>query len=574
MSLSFSSAIDDFRNARRRAALEEIVARLTGKSVDLLSFDEVSEKLKAKGTGPRVLKEIPLDAIVGSVGRYYDFTRSFLPLYDNDRDRWARIEMAATRPAGLPPIEVYQIDQAYFVLDGNHRVSVARQLGATHIQAFVTEVQTKVPLTPDTRADDLILKAEYAEFLERTHLDEIRPGADLSVTVPGQYAVLEEGIQIHCDLMSLRRRRDVPYQEGVGRWYDKMYLPVVQVIRERGILRDLPGRTETDLYLWILEHRGALEEELGWPVRPEAAAADLAKQFAPRRVVSRIGEKILSAVRPAELMDGPSPGQWRKEQWSARQDDRLFADILVSVSGKEAGWLALEQALQIARREEGRLLGLHVVASDAQRSSPKAQAVQAEFNRRCAAAGVPGSMVVEAGGVARQICDRARWADLVVVNLAYPPAPQPVARLKSGFRTLIRRCPRPVLAVPGAWSRLDRALLAYDGSPKAKEALFVATYLAARWNISLTVVTIVETGRVTADTLLRAANYLEGHGVEATLVQQSGPTAETILEAAQTHQSDLLIMGGYGRSPMLEVVLGSAVDRVLRASRQPILICR
>jgi nucleotide-binding universal stress UspA family protein len=116
--------------------------------------------------------------------------------------------------------------------------------------------------------------------------------------------------------------------------------------------------------------------------------------------------------------------------------------------------------------------------------------------------------------------------------------------------------------------------LAYDGSPKAREALFVATYLAARWKITLTVVTVVETGRVTADTLLRAANYLEEHDVEATLVQQSGPVAQMILQAAQAHQSDLLIMGGYGRGPVLEVVAGSAVDQVLRESRQPILVCR
>lgn len=574
MSQSFSTALDDFRNARRRAVMEEIVARLTGRSADLLSFDEVSDKLKAKGAGSRVLKEIPLDAVVGSVGRYTDFTRSFLPRYDADRERWARIEMAAARPAGLPPIEVYQIGQVYFVLDGNHRVSVARQLGATHIQAYVTEVRTKVPLTPDTRPDDLIVKAEYAEFLERTHLDEIRPGADLSVTAPGQYAVLEEDIQIHYDLMSLRRRRSVSYPEAAGHWYDHVYLPVVQVIRERGILRDLPGRTETDLYLWILEHRSALEQVLGWPVRPEAAAADLTRQFSRKPVVRRLGARILSAMRPEEFVDGPSPGQWRQEQLTARRDDRLFADILVSVSGKEAGWQALEQALHIARQEEGRLLGLHVVASAAHKDSPKAQAVRAEFNRRCAAAGVPGNMVIEVGGVANQICDRARWADLVVVNLAYPPASQPVARLKSGFRTLVRRCPRPVLAVPRDWSRLERALLAYDGSPKAREALFVATYLAARWKIALTVVTVVEAGRVTADTLLRAANYLEEHDVEAILVQQSGPAAQMILQAAQAHQSDLLIMGGYGRGPVLEVVAGSAVDQVLRESQQPILVCR
>ena len=572
MSLNYSTAIDDFRNARRRAAMEEIMARFTGKSAHLLSFDDVSEKLKAKGFGPRALHEIPLDAIVGSVGRYYDFTRSFLPRQDSDKERWARVELASAS-TDLPPIEVYQIGQVYFVLDGNHRVSVARQCGATHIMAYVTEVQTKVPLTPDTQPDDLILKAEYAEFLERTHLDEIRPGADLSVTVPGQYAVLEGGIQIHCDLMSLRWRQ-LSYQQVVGHWYDKVYLPVVQVIRERGILRDLPGRTETDLYLWILEHRSALEEELGWPVRPEAAATDLAKQFSPRRAVSRLSKRILSAVQPQEFADGPAPGQWRKEQLAARQDDRLFADILVSVSGREPGWLALEQALHIARREGGRLLGLHVVASDEQKESARAQAVRAEFNRRCMVAGVPGSMVVEAGQVAHQICDRARWADLVVVNLAYPPAPQPVARLRSGFRTLIQRSPRPVLAVPGAWSHLDSALLAYDGSPKSEEALFVATYLAVRWGISLTVVTVIEPGRASADTLTHARSYLDRRKAQAVLIKESGPVAQAILKTAQAQQCDLIIMGGYGFHPVLEVMLGSAVDQVLRESRQPIWVCR
>jgi nucleotide-binding universal stress UspA family protein len=230
--------------------------------------------------------------------------------------------------------------------------------------------------------------------------------------------------------------------------------------------------------------------------------------------------------------------------------------------------------LHIARREGGRLLGLHIVASDEQKESARAQAVRAEFNRRCMAAGVPGSMVVEAGQVASQICDRARWADLVVVNLAYPPASQPVARLRSGFRTLIQRSPRPVLAVPGAWSHLDSALLAYDGSKKSEEALFVATYLAVRWGVSLTVVTVIETGRASADTLARAKNYLDRHTAQAVLLKESGPVAQAILKTAQAQQCDLLIMGGYGFHPVLEVMLGSTVDRVLRESRQPILVCR
>jgi nucleotide-binding universal stress UspA family protein len=183
-------------------------------------------------------------------------------------------------------------------------------------------------------------------------------------------------------------------------------------------------------------------------------------------------------------------------------------------------------------------------------------------------------MVIEAGQVASQICDRARWADLVVVNLAYPPASQPVARLRSGFRTLIQRSPRPVLAVPGAWSHLDSALLAYDGSPKSEEALFVATYLAVRWGISLTVVTVIETGRASVDMLAHAKNYLDRHKAQAVLLKESGPVAQAILKTAQAQQSDLLIMGGYGFHPVLEVMLGSTVDRVLRESRLPILVCR
>ena len=573
---SFVAAVNDFHRARRKAALQSIMARLTGKSADLLSFEDVRQKLKAGGTTPRELKDIPLDAIVGSVGRYTDFTRSFLPRQDSDQERWARVRVAATGLVGLPPIEVYQIGQAYFVLDGNHRVSVARQLGATYIQAYVNEIRTKVPLSPEVQPDDLILKAEYADFLERTRLHKLRPEADLNVTVSGQYRALEEHIETHRYFMGLGQEREVPCEEAVGHWYDEVYLPVVQVIRERGILRDFPGRTETDLYVWVSEHRAVLEQALGWEIGPEAAATDLAAQFSPRpqRVVARFGERILDAVTPDEFEAGPPPGQWRSEQLEACEYDRLFADILVPVSGEEIGWHALEQALEVARREGAQLRGLHVVSSEIQKDSEEVQAVQAEFNRRCEAAGILGELAVVVGGVARKICERVRWTDLAVVHLAHPPAPQPVARLGSGFRTLIRRCPRPVLAVPRASSHLDRALLAYDGSPKADEALFVATYLSCRWNITLVVVTVIETGRTTSETLARAQRYLETHEVQATFVKESGSAAEAILKAAKEHESDLIIMGGYGFSPVLEVVLGSTVDQVLRTNRQPMLICR
>jgi nucleotide-binding universal stress UspA family protein len=580
------TALQDFQQARGRAKLEQIMASLTGKSVDLLSFDEVRDKLKAVGSSARGLREIPLDAIVGSVGRYTDFSRSFLPRRDSDAHRWAGVQVAATGLAGLPPIEVYQIGEVYFVLDGNHRVSVAHQLGATHIEAHVTEVRTKVPLSPDVQPDDLIIKARYTDFLERTRLDELRPGADLSVTAPGQYRVLEKQIELHRHYLGEKQQREISLAEAVADWYDHIYLPVIEVIREQGILRDFPGRTETDLYVWVSRHREALKQALGWQVRPEVAVSDLASHFSPRpeRVMARVGERLRDAVLPEAFETGPAPGQWRKLLVEPRREDRLFSDTLVAIDGQVGGWLALEYGLRVAQREEGRLFGLHVVTAEALRESEPVQALQTEFQRRCEAAQVSAEFAVEVGQVARKVCERAWWMDLVTVSLTYPPAVQLLARLGRGFHTLVKRCARPILAVPALADpanpaeatqvRLDRALLAYDNSPKAQEALFVAAYLAGRWQIPLTVVTVLEKNQPAPEVLAQAQTYLAQHGVPAAYLVEEGPVAETILHTAMAQQSNLIIMGGYGFNPMLEIVLGSTVDQVLRQTRQPLLICR
>jgi hypothetical protein len=214
--LSISLAVQDFRRARRKAALQEVFARFTSKSADLLSYEDVRDSLKGRKSAKQELREIPLDAIVGSVGRYKDFTRKFLPLQDIDEGRWARVKAAVMEMTGLPYIEVYQIGDVYFVLDGNHRVSVARQLGANHIQANVTEVITKVAISPDIQPDELIVKAEYADFLEFSRLDILRPEADMSVTAPGQYHKLEQQISIVRDFLSKDGKREISYEEAVA----------------------------------------------------------------------------------------------------------------------------------------------------------------------------------------------------------------------------------------------------------------------------------------------------------------------------------------------------------------------
>jgi len=577
---TLSSAIEDFRSARFQAQLSELVGRLTGRSTELLSYEDVRRKLKARERSSERLQDIPLDAIVGSVGRYKDFTRSFLPRQESSQDRWARVEVAMTGMEGVPPIEVYQVGDAYFVRDGHHRVSVARQLGAHHIQAYVTEVATKVPLSRDVEPEDLILKAEYVEFLEHTGIRQIRPHADLRVTEAGKYPVLEEHIEVHRHFMGLEQERHIPYEEAVAHWYDEVYLPVVQLIHRWGILRDFPGRTETDLYLWISEHKGVLEEELGWEISPEMAASDLTARFSqkPSQMLKRISRRVLSAVTPDELEPGPPVGRWREERVASRRGDRLFPSILVAIRGDESGWSALEQGLILAQREDARLRGVHVISSVDQQEDPETRALESAFRRRCDEAGVRGEFVFDVGPVHRKICGRARWADLVIVSLNYPPQPQPVARLSSGLVTLIRRCPRPVLTVPYGPSTLQHALLAYDGSPKAREALFVATYISGRWNVPLTLLAVDEDGVDASEASQEAAQYLEAHGVEADTVETTkesyGTVAGSILVTAEENGCDLVLMGGYGMGRVAEAVLGSAVDRVLRESPWPTLICR
>ncbi len=572
----YTQAVMDFRSARRKVALKRVLARLSGKSTDLLSYEDVRKKLKATETSKRELKEIPLDSIVGSVGRYKDFTRDFLPRQDSASGRWARVKVAVTALGGLPPIEVYQIGEVYFVLDGNHRISVAREVGSTHIEAYVRHVKTKVPLSPDVRPDEMIIKAEFADFLERTSLAEILEPDQLRVTAPGQYQPLLGGIERHREYLADERKEQISQREASEHWHEHVYLPLVRVIREQGLLRDFPGRTETDLYVWISRHREALEREVGWEIKPGSAAADLRFKASPKvsRRAARLARKALDAVTPDPLVAGPAPGRWREETLAARRAELFTVDILVPVHGEQASWSAMDQALLVAGREGARLQGLHIVASEKLKQGDEARIVREKFDRRCKGAGISGKFAIEVGGVARRVCERARWADLVVPHLAHPPGTRPRARLGSGFRTMILRCPTPILAVPGSMSPMNHALLAYDGSPKAKEALYLSTYLASRWNISLTIVSVMESSRVTDETLGEALAYAERHEVKPTPVGESRDVAEAILRTANEHRCDFFVMGGYGHSPVVEAALGSAVDQILRETDKPVLISR
>jgi hypothetical protein len=266
----------EFMQARRQAFWHAILAFLTGQPNRLLAWDEAQDQLGTTGHAYRGVQSVPLESIVGSVGRYQDFDRTFMPVKDSLATRWRSIARAHYGAVGLPAVKLYQIGEAYFVVDGHHRVSVARKEGLGSIDADVVEVTVKVPVSSHLDTEELELKGEYVRFLEQTRLDTLRPQLHIEFTVHGAYARLLEQIDLHHRAMSQVRRGAVPQDEAVCDWYDHIYLPLTRIIREKRVLDEFPHRTEADLYLWITDHQHDLREQCGSDVVLERVAQHFA----------------------------------------------------------------------------------------------------------------------------------------------------------------------------------------------------------------------------------------------------------------------------------------------------------
>ena len=278
------AAKNHFQQAHGRAQFRDFLACLGGRSNDLLPFDSLASALHVYQQISRPRSEvIPLDKIVGSVGRYKDFTRDFLPRNPGLVQRWARIDAALDTPEGLPPIEVYKVGEVYFVADGNHRVSVARANGFGDIEAYVTEIPVDPGFEPGDTLDEAIIKAERTRFIAETEISDCYPHLDITFTRPGGFPQLLDHVQIHRRLMQREQDDDttVSPTEAACDWYENAYLPIVESIRERQLLRRFPGRTASDLYVWIWGYIFQTYLESGERVTPEEGAQMLALQAEP-----------------------------------------------------------------------------------------------------------------------------------------------------------------------------------------------------------------------------------------------------------------------------------------------------
>lgn len=286
----------DFNSAHRKSNFRSVISLLTRQSNELLPYDQVLKLLPTRGQHYVGMRQVPIDAIVGSVGRFQDFDRAFLPKGTSTRGRWESIDRAHLMDVELPAIELYKLGEVYFVKDGNHRVSVARERGQLYIDAVVIEIESSIPITPETNLLDLIGRREMARFNQKSNLKEIRPDSNVELTIPELYTHLLDHIQTHAWYLGEELNRAVSFEEATSSWYDNIYLPMVNVIREQKILEGFPERTEADLYVWIMDHRWYLMQENRGDISLEDAARDFYRGYA-ENPVKRLLHRISAIFR-------------------------------------------------------------------------------------------------------------------------------------------------------------------------------------------------------------------------------------------------------------------------------------
>lgn len=286
--MNYMEGMNAFQNARMRAFWDDMYSLVRGKPAELLSFEDVRTRLRLREEYYKGLQDVPLDMIVGSVGRYREFTRNFLPKKRVQQERWSRVYAQATGMMGLPPVELYKVGEVYFVRDGNHRVSVAQRLGAVTIQAHVTELPTSIALTPDMDASELDALAAYAEFLDVTRLPVTRPHHQpIILSEPSRYNDLLGHIHLHAAVL-LKGEGDegderANFEIAAADWYDNVYRPAVTLIRKYEVLHYTPKRTEGDLYLWLIDHLREVREEIGDPQHPIRTFSDALEDYLTER---------------------------------------------------------------------------------------------------------------------------------------------------------------------------------------------------------------------------------------------------------------------------------------------------
>ncbi|MDA3957914.1 transcriptional regulator [Oceanispirochaeta sp.] len=277
-----SQASSDFNKAKSKAIFNTVMNILRPERRQLLSFYDVKSLIKTSSESYKGMQAVKIEDIAGSEGRYSDFNKAFLPKKEHLRKRWESIDKAYMGDVNLPSIMLYKIGSIYFVRDGNHRVSVAKAQGMFSIDAEVTELTTEVKLNSTMDMMDLkqsVIDYERNLILKQTDLDGIIEEGNIFFTAPGRYEEMLQHIVGHKYYINMDQEEEILLSVAARSWYENLYLPIVKVIRDASLLSHFPGRTEADLYIWIVKQWHYLKEKYGPEYPLEAAAAKYTQEF-------------------------------------------------------------------------------------------------------------------------------------------------------------------------------------------------------------------------------------------------------------------------------------------------------
>ncbi|MDA3809059.1 MAG: transcriptional regulator [Spirochaetaceae bacterium] len=261
-----NQASDDFNRARNKARFNNIFNIINPEKKELLSYYDVKNMAKPKSQTYRGMRVVNIDKIIGSEGRYKDFTQAFLPRKEHLRQRWENIDRAHLSDIILPPISLFKIGDVYFVRDGNHRVSVAKMQGTLAIDAEVVELTTEITIEPYMTKKDLkdaVLQYEREHMLEASKLDEILDMENIRFTSLGRYTEMLRHILGHKYYINQGMDEEITMKEAALSWYEKVYLPIIDIVRTENMLNRFPGRTESDIYIWTIKHWDGLKWKYG-----------------------------------------------------------------------------------------------------------------------------------------------------------------------------------------------------------------------------------------------------------------------------------------------------------------------
>ena len=257
-------AQSDFSRARRGAALNRLASRLRGQAGDvsvLLPLEEVVDALGKVGERYIGLQTIHLDSIVGSVDRSGEFDRDFRPTSPRVRQRWMRINEAQRRGTGMPPIKVFRVGGMHFVEDGHHRVSVACYMQLDVIEAYVTEIVTRVD--PGEGLNRAMLPAKDHErlFVERVPLPRAARERIVFTHPEDGYGEMAEAVEAWGFRLMQALERPMDRREVAEAWWYDEYIPVSEMLEETGLRGSC---TEADAYLRISRLRYQLLRTHDW----------------------------------------------------------------------------------------------------------------------------------------------------------------------------------------------------------------------------------------------------------------------------------------------------------------------